>query len=129
MVVFFFFFKEFNQIYVKIKFLLCENEILPVLRWQNNVIVNSDNFHIPLKLFDNIRPFCWLGCPLWWQEIPHRYNSCSPGGCWDWRTTWEWQALHPDRGGVKNWSSQSKWRSSEWSNSWGNQNWEFEAPD
>lgn len=127
MVVFFFFFKEFNQIYVKIKFLLCE--ILLWLLTTGNVIVNSDNFPIPLKLFDNIRPFCWLGCPLWWQEIPHRYNSCSPGGCWDWRTTWEWQALHPDRGGVKNWSSQSEWRSSEWSNCWVNQNWEFEAPD
>lgn len=127
MVVFFFFFKEFNQIYVKIKFLLCE--ILLWLLTTGNVIVNSDNFPIPLKLFDNIRPFCWLGCPLWWQEILHRYNSCSPGGCWDWRTTWEWQALHPDRGGVKNWSSQSEWRSSEWSNCWVNQNWEFEAPD
>lgn len=127
MVVFFFFFKEFNQIYVKIKFLLYE--ILLWLLTTGNVIVNSDNFPIPLKLFDNIRPFCWLGCPLWWQEIPHRYNSCSPGGCWDWRTTWEWQALHPDRGGVKNWSNQSEWRSSEWSNCSANQNWEFEAPD
>lgn len=127
MVVFFFFFKEFNQIYVKIKFLLCE--ILLWLLTTGNVIVNSDNFPIPLKLFDNIRPFCWLGCPLWWQEIPHRYYSCSPGGCWDWRTTWEWQALHPDRGGVKNWSNQSEWRSSEWSNCSANQNWEFEAPD